>query len=94
MHVYIVRHGSREKARDLSSLCEIEHRHGNSVGGRENAYIWWWIYITIERSRIPRLFSKGDLQSLDLGFLSRLAGQLVGRKVCFLTETVARSGIM
>ena len=26
---------------------------------------------------------EGDLQSLELDFLSRLAGQLVGRKICF-----------
>ena len=56
--------------------------------------MWWLIYVTIERSCILHLFSKGDLQSLELGFLSRLAGRLAGMKICFQTEIVAYYGIM
>ena len=82
MHRYSVRHGNCEKARDLSGFSEVEHQHANSVEGRENACIRRLICVTIARSRILHLFSKGDLRSLEFGFLGRLAGQLLGRQSC------------
>ena len=69
MHGYSVRDGNREEATDLSGFGEIGQRQVNFDGGRKNAYIWWLMYVTIERSRILHLFSKGDLQSWELGSL-------------------------
>ena len=59
------------RRRDPSGFGEIGQRHVNSDGGRENAYMWWLMYVTIERSRVLHSFSKEDLQSLGIR-LSRI----------------------